>query len=460
MIDHSVTVLTHYRMKDHDLTWLYGPLTPGPSAFGESCSLNSNGRRMSRAEIARHSKKPILKKRSLSEIMLRRSISSSLLLKQAVVSKLGKATTPEAFPFEPPALTRSNTGTLSSKSTAGLESPEGWKKVQFHELVEQCIALANAGDEDHEYHYCSDSDDDVIVMRKSKKRATSKWLPAAQPKKQASISKTIEKLPHAPLKYTEELEDVPEEEINGEFSGSDSAPSSSQDDNSNPILPDHDSEEEDDTDWQPPAWLQGRKDSVQILKDRLFDIKMQEDVKVEPTQSHRPHLERRDAVKEQENHAPTAPTRVGSDPSIRFELPPCRSQLASFSFHTTPKHQRPREDYFMVADPGMTEGESDSSMDMSRSSSQSSESSEKSESPGLGLDNLQRTLVDRVMDEFWVLFNQQWDTYLGQNTVSSPLSPSGSSAPATPFSARKRRRGGGTPRRKGSEKSNCKSLKL
>jgi hypothetical protein len=427
---------------------------------------------MSRAEIARHSKKPILKKRSLSEIMLRRSISSSLLLKQAVVAKLGKNTTPEAFPFESPALTRSNTNTvmLSSKSTPGLETPDGWKKVQFHELVEQCIALATAGDEDHEHQYCSDSDDDVVVMRKSKKRATSKWLPAIQAKKQASISKTIEKLPHAPLKYTEELEDVPEEEINDKLSSSDSASPSSQNDIPDPIPLDHDSDEEDDMDWQPPTWLQGRKDSVQIVKDRLSDIKMQEETKAEPTHSHRPHLERRDAVKEEENipHVLLAPSRVGSNASIKFELPPCRSQLATFSFDSASKHQRPRDDYFMVVDPGMTEGESEDSVDMSRSSSQSSESSENSKSHGLGLDNLQRLLVDRVMDEFWILFNQRWDTYyLAQNTVSSPLSPGGSSSPTTPLSARKRRRGGdkrtssrAQQQRRGNDKSNCKTLKL
>ena len=156
---------------------------------------------------------------------------------------------------------------LSSKSTPGLETPDGWKKVQFHELVEQCIAVGTAGDEDNEYHYSSDSDDDVIVMRKSKKRATSKWLPAMQPKKQTSISKTIEKLPHVPLKDAEELQDVPEEEINDEFSSSDST---SLENFPDPTLLDHDSDEEDDMDWQPPARLQGGKDSAQIMKDKII----------------------------------------------------------------------------------------------------------------------------------------------------------------------------------------------
>lgn len=418
----------------------------------------SKGRRMSRAEIARHSKKPILKKRSLSEIMLRHSISSSLLLKQGVVAKLGKDTTPTSFPFESPTLTSSNTTMLSSKSITGLKTPEGWKKVQFHELVEQCIALANAGDEEHEYQYCSDSDDDVILMRKPKKRATSKWLPAVKPKKQAQVSKTIEKLPHAPLKDTEQLEDVPEEEIIEEISSEEYAVLSSQAVTPDPTSLDHDSDEEDDMDWQPPAWLQGRKDSVQIVKDRLFDFKMQQDEMTKETHA----LERRDAAKEQEEvpHIPRGPTKEGSNASIKFELPPTRSQLANYSFKT-PRYQRPRDDYFMV-DPGMTDGESGDSVDMARSSSQSSTSSDKSDSPGLALDNFQRILVDRVMDEFWTLFNQQWETYLSPSTVSSPFSPS---APITPLSVGKRRRGcdqgssGSRQTSRGTDKSNCKSLK-
>jgi hypothetical protein len=353
---------------------------------------------------------------------------------------------------------------LSSKSTSGLETPEGWKKVQFHELVEQCIALANAGDEEHEYHYCSDSDDDVIVMRKAKKRATSKWLPAIKPKKQAGVSKTIEKLPHAPLKYPEEFDDVPEESSET-FRSSDSASPSSEEDASDPIVLDLDSDEEDDMYWQPPAWLQDRKDSVQIVKDRLSDIKMQEGAAVEAISAQRPHLERRDAVKDEQNvpHVSTAPTRVNSDSTIKFELPPCRSQLASFSFDSASKFHRPRGDYFMI-DPGMTEGESEASVDTSRSSSQSSESSSDSNSPGLGLDHFQQTLVERVMGEFWVLFNQQWDTYIPRSVVSSPVSPSG---PATPLLVSKRRRVGDKrtlsrtwQQRKGYDKSNCKSLKL
>jgi hypothetical protein len=405
-------------MKDYDLTWLYGPLMPGPRALGEeSYSSTRQGRRMSRAEIARHSKKPILKKRSPSEIMLRQSIFSSLLLKQAVASKLGKESSQLPYPIETP--TRSDTNTPSSKSTDGLATPDGWKKVQFHELVEQCIVLANAGDEEHEYHYNCDSDDDVIPMWEAKKRATNKWLLAVKPKILPQAAKTIEKLPNAPLKDDEALEDTTEEES---IEGTSSPTSIS----NKSVLLSHDSDEEDDIDWQPPAWLQGRKDSVQIMKDRLANFNMQQDDRAkENTVSHRAYVERRDAGKVEDElpHAPMALSSQGSDALIRFEPAPTRSQLTSFSFSTS-KDQFPREDYFIV-DPGMTEGESEDSSDMIRSSSHSSESSDKSDSPGLALDNFQQTLLDRVMAEFWRLFYQQRETYLSQSTDSSPPSPTG-----------------------------------
>jgi hypothetical protein len=365
-------------MKDHDLTWLYGPLIPGPSLFGECRSSNSKGRRMSRAEIVRHSKKPILKKRSLSEIMFQHSISSSLLLKKAVVAKSGKDTTPKSFPFELPPHTRSNTTMLSCKSPTGLETPEGWKKVQFHELVEQCIALATAGDEEHEYQYCSDSDEDMIMMRKPNKRATSKWLPAMKSQKQASVSKTIEKLGHAPLKDIEQLQAVPDEEVIEGISTEEYAALPSQAATSASASLDQDSDEEDDMDGQPPTWLQGRKHSVQTVMDRLSDFKMQQDEVAKETHVHQPYLERRDAAKEklEVSYVPSGPTKQGSgDTLIEFELPLTQSQVSNHLFKT-PIYQQPRDDYFMV-DPGMTDGECGDSVDMARSSSQSSTSSNK-----------------------------------------------------------------------------------
>jgi hypothetical protein len=38
------------------------------------------------------------------------------------------------------------------------------------------------------------------------------------------------------------------------------------------------------------------------------------------------------------------------------------------------------------------------------------------------LDSVKRTMVDRVMKEFWVLFNQEWPSYVTERTNHSPAS--------------------------------------
>src|ERR1700712_2430501 len=97
-------------------------------------------------------KKPILKKRSMSEIMLQRSLSASSLLKQAAAAVqaqqcerpgIGRATSDYvSFAFSTRRPSRENTSLLSSISSSGLASPgTGEKKhIHFNEQVEQCIA--------------------------------------------------------------------------------------------------------------------------------------------------------------------------------------------------------------------------------------------------------------------------------------------------------------------------------
>ena len=441
------------RMKDHDFTWLYGPLTPGSSSssfssLGEAYMPNNKGRRMSRAEIARHSRKPILKKRTLSEIMLRRSISSSLLLKQAAESKEGKDSLRSSTPLESTALTRCDTDSTSVKSTSGSgESSDGWKKVQFHDRVEQCIALVNAGDDDHECEYCSDSDEDVIEIREAKKRATGQSLPSIESNTKTAVSRTIEKLPHVPLKDIEVLE-TPEEDMTERLSDSQSTSASSQLDTSATTSIEQDSDEEDDMDWQPPPSLQARKDSVQISKNKMSDFEIHHD---ETTQRKkpplRPQLERRDASTEaQYVSPPVAPLKGGFEGSIRFDLAVAQSQQSAVSLQT-PRYERPRSECSMLS-PGMTEGVSDH-IDLARSATQLNVSSDNTESPAPVLDTFRRILVDRVMSEFWALFNQQWDKY-SQGNALSPLSPADTT---TASSVRKRRRGS---RKQRAEKPSCK----
>jgi hypothetical protein len=179
--------LTFARLKDGDVTWLYGPLQTGsvmllrmpPSSPASSISTSNSFL----------NKKPILRKRRMSEIIPRRSLSALSLLKQTAVP----------------------VRTLSSE----LASPniEEKKRVHFNERVGQCIALEMKGDDDEEADSYAvhdsddgDSDDGAVIM----KRAKSKWkLPLMSSKRatpQASFgsdSKTIAMLPSTTLKYGE-----------------------------------------------------------------------------------------------------------------------------------------------------------------------------------------------------------------------------------------------------------------
>jgi hypothetical protein len=238
------------------VTWLYGPLQPGSDL--DRCRSDDTIRRSRRSSSIRHHQKPILKKRSLSELMLRRSVSSASLLKQAATAaeahnnRSGTVSLSNSFLFATPVLTPANT-TLPSSYASGTNtpSPNSRKNVRFHELVEQCVALANLGDD--ESRYFSQPEDDAVVMRKTQKRipkhsSTMAYVPS-------TASKTIEKLPHAPLKSPEETRE-----------GLGSSYFSTQH-----LKDESECAEEDD--WKPPTWFHKRKDSVHLLHDKLDAIR-------------------------------------------------------------------------------------------------------------------------------------------------------------------------------------------
>lgn len=293
--------LTISRLKDCDVTWLYGPLQTGsdnvlclPSTSPGSSS------RLSKSNSFLH-KKPILKKRSMSEIMLQRSLSSSSLLKQAaaavqaqqsVVGRierplLGRATSSYAYPLSSRRMSRENVTMLSSVSSSGLATPSpGEKKhIHFNEQVEQCIALDMKGeDEDgteppypvHDYDD-SDSDDGAIMMKKS--NSTRKLPPLQSKKLQQQNShpdnKTIAMLPSTTLKYRQDTPEPPETAMkhsNGFWNGSKLSPSPSQE-TLRPSKPSTrvllgDDEDDEDMDWQPPTASLSRKDSIAVTRER------------------------------------------------------------------------------------------------------------------------------------------------------------------------------------------------
>ncbi|TGJ85902.1 hypothetical protein E0Z10_g2846 [Xylaria hypoxylon] len=214
-------------LKDCDVTWLYGPLQTGQCAmFPDGAERSSSI--LSRSDSFIH-KKPILKKRSMSEVMLQQSLSTSSLLKQAAAavraqqkdgaSRIGRPILRRAhtdlvtFPFSKRRRSRENTSLLPSTATSGLASPAAERKhIHFDEQVKQCIAVEVKGDDDdddepdsYRWRYDdSDSDDSAIMMKTTKTRKKPIYIRKKPAPSNTNESKTIAMLPSTTLKYRED----------------------------------------------------------------------------------------------------------------------------------------------------------------------------------------------------------------------------------------------------------------
>ncbi|KAH6699880.1 protein phosphatase-like protein type 1 complex subunit Hex2/Reg1 [Leptodontidium sp. MPI-SDFR-AT-0119] len=281
-------------LKGCDATWLYGPLQTGsdrslrmpPSSPSSSSHISKSNSFLN--------KKSILKKRSMSEIMLQRS-----LLGQAAVTvqaqqfreagrrcdrlTIGRATSDfVTFSSSSRRMRRENLSLLPSVLPSGLASPSTGeeKHIHFNEQVEQYIALEIKGDEDEEpdsyaIHDSddSDSDDGAIMMM----RTDPKWkLPLMSSRKatpRASFStgsKSIEMLPPTTLKDREDAPEPPETAVkhsNSFWNSGKLSPSPSQE-----TLRDGLGDDDADMDWQPPSAFANRKDSMAVTQERLQDL--------------------------------------------------------------------------------------------------------------------------------------------------------------------------------------------
>lgn len=282
-------------MKDHDVTWLYGPLQIGNvKAF--NLNITPPASRLSRSNSFA-SKKPILKKRSLSEIMLQRSLSSSTLMKQAtdalraqqprtrlhdrpmlgdrVLSDFGTSFEPET-PLTRTTTTTSSTEHSASISSSGVQTPCTKRHIHFNNKVEQCIAINKETDDRPEYYKTvqddeDSSDDDMLVMRpvKNATKAKIRSTPSTPRNSFSSDSKTIAMLPSTTLNYRGDTPDPAEQKSrqkeNFWSGGSKLSPSPSQQtlrpssSSTNFLLDDED--EDADINWQPAA-SNGRSDGL------------------------------------------------------------------------------------------------------------------------------------------------------------------------------------------------------
>ena len=259
------------------MTWLYGPLQTGPSIHSNNSSNNSA--RMSKTNS--FAKKPILKKRSMSELMLQRSLSASSLVKQAAAAVqaqqkgclkktarrpgLDRANTDfVTFPFSSRGLSNDNS-LFPTAVSSGLVSPSGERKhIHFNEQVAQCIAVEVKGEDDDddiepEINYNSDSDDDAIMMKRTKGKKLRPVLKKTKSHSHSGESRTIAMLPSTTLKYRDDIPEPTETAMKhstGIFRGTALSPSSSQETlrpakKSGRFFVDSDDEEDEDDDEEP-----------------------------------------------------------------------------------------------------------------------------------------------------------------------------------------------------------------
>lgn len=238
------------------------------------------------------SKKPILKKRSLSEAMLQRSLTSFTLMRQATdalraqqpgrslrgrpvlgvraLSDFVTGSLPERPDLQP---ITSSPITLSSASTSGLHTPCTKRHIHFNDKVEQCIAINKGGYDRDDYfgatHDDSSSEDELLTMKpvwRAKPRLSNQSTPRSSFN---GDSKTIAMLPSTTLNYRGDTPDPAEQKFKqrGSFwsAASKISPCPSQQTitprmgAANFLLDDDD--EEVDLDWQPTLY---RRNSIYL----------------------------------------------------------------------------------------------------------------------------------------------------------------------------------------------------
>lgn len=206
-------------LKDCDITWLYGPLHSIPDA------LNSTQTELFKVPLSKPDsdvnldRKPILKKRSMSEEMLQRSLSTASLLKQATAAvkiqetrgifrpHMGRSPTDcLSQPFSQRQLGGENSSVSPSTKSSGITSPACERKhAHFNERVEQCIAVEFKGVEHSNGEldtgrYGDDDDlEDGLMVKRANTRKRSLFQRKVLESKPAE-GKTIAMLPSTTLK--------------------------------------------------------------------------------------------------------------------------------------------------------------------------------------------------------------------------------------------------------------------
>ncbi|KAJ9419735.1 hypothetical protein FOXG_06995 [Fusarium oxysporum f. sp. lycopersici 4287] len=208
-------------LKDNDVSWLYGPLQPGASKIYCTQTGPSGTSLFRPNSLVNINRKPILKKSSVSDIVLQRPLSMSPLLQQATPVAQARqkgswrlkelsfdraATTDHAvFPFPSTPMSRDTSSMLPSSASTRISSPGVERKhIHFNYKVEQCIAVEVKGDDDGGDISTDTHSEDGIMMKLDRPRK-----PAKEGNLLLSDGITITMLPSTTLKDREHILEVP-----------------------------------------------------------------------------------------------------------------------------------------------------------------------------------------------------------------------------------------------------------
>jgi hypothetical protein len=283
-----------HRLKDCDVTWLYGPLQTA-AVYSVSQPTSEPPSNLSKNNSFLN-KKPILKKRSMSEVMLQKSLSASSLVSQAAAAVQAQQNLPKSGLRNRPPMGRAQSDFVtsrlysqpasrdgleylsSSRSTSGLQTPDHGerKHIRFDDKVEQCIAVdVKDGDDDdddedpwaRDHDSDSSSDDGIVMMKKSNRK---KPLSRTNSKTNFSVdNKTIALLEPTTLKYRTDSPGVPDHPSHsvgpsfwrrGNLSPSPSQETLRPSNPSRNFLLDED-DDEDDISWEPSGAFSDRHES-------------------------------------------------------------------------------------------------------------------------------------------------------------------------------------------------------
>ncbi|QKD57898.2 uncharacterized protein FOBCDRAFT_141000, partial [Fusarium oxysporum Fo47] len=213
-------------LKDNDVSWLYRPVQQGASKIYCTQTGPFGASLLQPNSLVNTNRKSILKKRSISNIILPKPLSTSSLPQQATpVAQVrqkdsrrlrelffDRAVTMDhkIFPFPSMPMSRDASSMLPSSAYSGISSPGVERKnIYFNYEVEQCIAVEVKDDDDDD-----DGDDcdintntnseDGIIMKLDRSRK-----PAKEGNSVLSDRKTIAMLPSITLKHREHVQ-VPE----------------------------------------------------------------------------------------------------------------------------------------------------------------------------------------------------------------------------------------------------------